>query len=99
MIKAQTNNGAGPEILEGGEENAHAYAVRATLAEHKEHLENVKVCINLTVALAGKVIDYLNGCWAAISHLRDICCCDCSLVSSQAIVQFLAGILLRISVF
>ena len=46
MIKAQTNNGAGPEILEAGEENAHAYAVRATLAEHKEHLENVKVCIN-----------------------------------------------------
>ncbi|KAG0591757.1 hypothetical protein M758_1G220000 [Ceratodon purpureus] len=39
---AQTNNGAGPEILEAGEENAHAYAVRATLAEHKEHLENVK---------------------------------------------------------
>lgn len=49
MIKAQTNNGAGPEILEARmdmEENAHACAVRATLVEHKEHLENVEVCVD-----------------------------------------------------
>lgn len=47
MVKAQTNDGAGPEILESGpdmEENVHACAVRATLVEHKEHLENVEVC-------------------------------------------------------
>jgi len=37
------------------EENAHACAVRATLVEHKEHLENVEVCVDLDMGFNSNV--------------------------------------------
>ncbi|XP_024372068.1 AUGMIN subunit 6 isoform X2 [Physcomitrium patens] len=78
---AQTNNGAGPEILAAVtnlEENAHACAVRATLAEHKEHLENVEV-------LMDHVKSSMPGMKAAIASLSEEAdCIECAASSAES---------------
>lgn len=53
------------------QEYAHACAVRATLVEHKEHLENVEVCVDLDTGfdLNEKIVlIYMMVAWMVVAY-------------------------------
>ena len=42
--QGKSNDGAGPDIIrDTSDETGHAEALRATVAEHKQHLANIQV--------------------------------------------------------
>lgn len=64
---ARSNDGAGPELMRDSSDhgdNGHAQALRATLAEHKQHLANIQVLI-------GQLKEFMPGMEASIASLRE----------------------------
>lgn len=46
VLKARSNNGAGPELMmesTHGEESVHVHSLRTTLGEHKQHFSSLRV--------------------------------------------------------
>lgn len=64
---ARSNDGAGPDLIKETSDdgdNGHAQALRATLAEHKQHLANIQ-------ALIAQLKDSMPGMEASIASLRE----------------------------
>eukprot|EP00250_Pteridium_aquilinum_P016946 c23380_g1_i1 orf=535-2829(-) len=64
---ARSNDGAGPDLIKETSDdgdNGHAQALRATLAEHKQHLANIQ-------ALIVQLKDSMPGMEASITSLRE----------------------------
>eukprot|EP00249_Psilotum_nudum_P019578 c27323_g1_i1 orf=563-2899(+) len=64
---ARSNDGTGPELMKDSSDhgdNGHAQALRATLAEHRQHLTNIQVLI-------GQLKEAMPGMEASIATLRE----------------------------
>lgn len=64
---ARANDGLGPDLIKDGvdgNDNGHAQALRATLAEHKQHLANIQVLIK-------QLKESMPGMESSIASLRE----------------------------
>jgi hypothetical protein len=62
VLKARSNNGAGPDLMMEnvhGEDSVHAYTLRTTLGEHKQHCSSLLV--SPTFQLYGTSFDNAHG--------------------------------------